>query len=1261
MVREGDSGNFNELGLLGHDATTYTINGLLPGRYYNFQILAVRDCNLLPELESPSPIVTGWTVPSKTIIRPDQSVSTATNSLTLAWDAQSCSVWYINIATDPGFVNVVGEYNRGVNPPANNTGVITRTYNDFLPGTNYYYQMRAYSAWFLEGAYSGGSPAIPTRPETPSAATVAPADQTLNSFVARWTANNGNATKYYLDVAPTNAFATRLPGYDGKEVTPLNQEVSGLVPGSQYYFRVKAATSKFTTPYSSTIGVRLKPQANDATNVTTNSFDISWAQAQNISGYQLDVSTSSGFGSYVPGYEAKPITASQTKVDGLKPGTVYYARMRTMLGTVPSAQSNVVTVLTTPELSATTDIGTTSVQLNWVQGASPDGYLLDVATDEAFNNKLSGYNGQGVSGISRVVAGLTPGVRYFYRLRTLSGAMVSPNSQAGSAYTLTLAPQVEPVTQINTQDFTATWPAIANAQSYRIDLAFDDGFTQFVDGFSNVEVSGITYQATGLVAGTQYYLRVRSINSGGAPSANSTTVPVKTRSQAPEVSVQSFTTNSMVLNWSAIIGAETYRLDVATSSDFQPGTFVGAFNDFEIASTNASYSVTGLLSGTQYYIRMRARNVGGYSEYSEVVPQSTLTLAPVWKDNFTSLTDRITIDWNAVIGAESYEIEVSANSNFSTLLPGFNPKVLDATNTSVVVPGLSPLTVYYFRIRARNNAGLSALSFTKSASTLNADGRKPEIEMSFAPFENSAVIGQTSRRVLSLTASSQAGAVTVDFFHKKRSEQTFTRVPLSLDQGKFTITTNDDWFDKFGMEFYFQVQDLLSQTKREPASGSHVIFTAVESFSVPVARHGAQATDYVIVSFPYILPKTTIEDILVPVVGEYNRNAWRFVRYEDGNNKDYQNDGLRLRDIAQGEGYWFLTKEPVNLTFTNGRTYPNSITAPFVMRLRRGWNQIGNPFPYSLSWNDVLADNNNPTAVGDLHVFSGQPNQFPESDQLQVFGGGFVFSDENADLVFKVTLPEFRAGRTGRKPITFEQTPNEWFLPIALEQGDVKNTVAGIGMSPLASDGKDRYDKVTTPRFGSYLELNSRVRSFEYDLSLNVVKTANQHQWDLTLESNGSEPVELTWDSELVQRLDAQMLLWDLGSGEVVNMANVNSYTAPRSAEIRILYTTHPVNTDLPLARIGHPHPVPFREQVTIPVAYVLDQNLAVGIQIIDTMGRPIYEATATSRENGLFCVTWNGKTIQGAESASGLYLFKITGIDANGRIIDYEGKLIKE
>lgn len=95
----------------------------------------------------------------------------------------------------------------------------------------------------------------------------------------------------------------------------------------------------------------------------------------------------------------------------------------------------------------------------------------------------------------------------------------------------------------------------------------------------------------------------------------------------------------------------------------------------------------------------------------------SVTVAPIATTATAITSSGFTANWNAVPGAASYLLDVSAD-NFATFIPGFNG--LSVTATSQAIPGLTPNTAYVYRVRAVNAFGNSARSNTISATTLKA-------------------------------------------------------------------------------------------------------------------------------------------------------------------------------------------------------------------------------------------------------------------------------------------------------------------------------------------------------------------------------------------------------------------------------------------------------------------------------------------------------------------------------------------------------------
>ena len=72
--------------------------------------------------------------------------------------------------------------------------------------------------------------------------------------------------------------------------------------------------------------------------------------------------------------------------------------------------------------------------------------------------------------------------------------------------------------------------------------------------------------------------------------------------------------------------------------------------------------------------------------------------------------------WDGVSGAAGYRLDVSISGSFSSYVSGYQG--LDVGNaTNRIVSGLTPGTIYYYRVRAYNSLGASSGSILKTATT----------------------------------------------------------------------------------------------------------------------------------------------------------------------------------------------------------------------------------------------------------------------------------------------------------------------------------------------------------------------------------------------------------------------------------------------------------------------------------------------------------------------------------------------------------------
>jgi hypothetical protein len=367
-----------------------------------------------------------------------------------------------------------------------------------------------------------------------------------------------------------------------------------------------------------------------------------------------------------------------------------------------------------PAGQAATSITTTGFTANWSAASGATSYRLDVSADN-FATFIPGNNDRTITGATTAsVTGLAPGTAYKYRVRAVNATCASVSSAPVDVTTFFTAPTSNPATSVSATGFQANWSSVSGAASYRLDVSADN-FLTFVTGFNNKTVLGTSDIVTGLSPSTSYKYRVRAVSASSALSANSNEITVNTPAQpvapvataATGVSATGFTAN-----WNAVTGATGYRLDVSADNF---ATFVTNFNDRAVTGT--SQAVTGLVSGTAYKYRVRTTNANGTSVNSNVIDVTTTTppAAPVATAATAVGNVSFTANWNAVSGATSYRLDVSAD-NFATFVSGFNNKTV--TTTSDAVSGLTASTAYKYRVRSVNANGTSGNSNVIDVTTL---------------------------------------------------------------------------------------------------------------------------------------------------------------------------------------------------------------------------------------------------------------------------------------------------------------------------------------------------------------------------------------------------------------------------------------------------------------------------------------------------------------------------------------------------------------
>jgi len=176
--------------------------------------------------------------------------------------------------------------------------------------------------------------------------------------------------------------------------------------------------------------------------------------------------------------------------------------------------------------------------------------------------------------------------------------------------------------------------------------------------------------------------------------------------------------DTVELKWNYPALASTYRLQISKISTFDSLIVYTADN-----ITDTVMLITGLTGQTQYYWRVSATNAGGTSDFSE--PFSFTTGFPtVPKLIYPVSSGDIPVDttfyWYPSIAADHYDFILAKSFDFA--LTSIVSDIQAITDTNFSITGLQNYTLYFWKVRAKNNYGVSAWSTVASFRTIAVVG-----------------------------------------------------------------------------------------------------------------------------------------------------------------------------------------------------------------------------------------------------------------------------------------------------------------------------------------------------------------------------------------------------------------------------------------------------------------------------------------------------------------------------------------------------------
>lgn len=498
-----------------------------------------------------------------------------------------------------------------------------------------------------------------------------------------------------------------------------------------------------------------------------------------------------------------------------------------------------------------------------------------------------------------------------------------------------------------------------------------------------------------------------------------------------------------------------------------------------------------------------------------------------------------------------------------------------------------------------------------------------------------------------ITDASALREVTLEFLPIRQNPESSAWRRLTTVREGSTDTylaqlTNTD-LDELGVQTRVVATDVWGNVDTSAVGYTYREYTSAQPLrieGVQPAGENPSPNDYQLLAVP--LQNQSAPQVLGPL-GPYNTSRWRFWRLRDAaGDAPYQelNQGWS-GDLAAGQGYMLIYTETATFQ-ASGSVVEANHEAPFTITLQPGYNLVGNPYPFALNWEAVLAYNQlEPTALR-LKTFD---QGFREAARLAAFEGGLVINpNEGPPLTLALPVGTV-APPSGRTEAVASKTDGDhWTVPFILS-GSGLSASGSVGMHPEAQPGFDSQDDFPPPRLTDFLEASTPHPEFFLSaFSHDVVPSTTQHRWPWRVTTGQAHrEVTLRWNPADVRQLQEPLMLLDQARARQIDLRTQDHYTfrvdAAGSYTFDVVYgSVDAVQPPGGAVRVSDAYPNPAADQLSLPVWLPTNGVSSATLEVFERTGRRVHAQSYDQLASGYQTLVWR----RDAALPAGLYLYRL-------------------
>jgi len=560
------------------------------------------------------------------------------------------------------------------------------------------------------------------------------------------------------------------------------------------------------------------------------------------------------------------------------------------------------------------------------------------------------------------------------------------------------------------------------------------------------------------------------------------------------------------------------------------------------------------------------------------------------------------------------------------LLPG--PKLIDSATVQVVSPSTLPVGIY--NIVVTNPDSLSDLGLLSFRVT------------PFVYLRGDSLAGKAQTLVTTALSTFYTGG---KVHYRAAGKTAYDSVAMTQSGTQLTASLPASVVTMRGVEYYLALTTAQLTTITYPAvnpTTAPAVFTVRAQKVVPPTP--PVAGKYRMISSPMVLDNPFVISQLGDDYGVYNPASWRVFRWaKSGYRELVPNVTMTLEP---GTAVWAVTAAGTPFTLKRASSTPSN--QPYYVQVDTGWNQIADPFDFTVAWNQVGGS----YYMGRPYYYDG--TQYMTVLTLAPFEGYFVYNSIGETMSLSFPPVESVGTLITKSSASAAPGPGEYLLQVsaAIPGTSFRDTYNYVGFRDGATTGRDLLDAPKPPPIGDGLQVNILDGGTAY---LENYKPAGDEgaSWVIAVTSTGARGnvlVTLGGAGTIPPGYSVHVL--DLASASAVPampgsfQVTLDGPTTPRYFKVIVGTEAFAAKESqgIPLQPVAYAleqnYPNPFNPSTTI--RYALAKRSDVLLEVFNTLGQRVRTLVSAPQMTGEYAVTWDGTGDSGAHVASGVYFYRL-------------------